>query len=259
MPMKSCIYEGWIRHRRLRPKINAFRYSLFFMYLDLAELDTVFQGRWLWSVHKCNIACLLRKDHLGDPSVSLDHTIRDLVEQKTGKRPSGAIHMLAHLRYFGHNFNPASFYYCYDEAGTHVETVIVEIHNTPWGEVFSYVLDEEENTGTISEKSFSFSKAFHISPFMDMDMHYNWKFTEPSESLKVHMVSLEKEKEFFHAELTLERRELNGKNLARVLVQYPLMTVKVIAAIYWQALKLRIKGVPFYTHPEKRNQEMTGK
>ena len=136
-----------------------------------------------------------------------------------------------------------------------LETVIVEIHNTPWGEVFSYVLDEGENTGTISEKSFSFSKAFHISPFMDMDMHYNWKFTEPGESLNVHMVSLEKEKEFFHAELTLERREITGKNLARVLLQYPLMTVKVIAAIYWQALRLRIKGVPFYTHPEKRNQE----
>lgn len=255
MQMKSCIYEGWIRHRRLRPKINAFRYSLFFMYLDLAELDTVFQGRWLWSVNKFNFACLRRRDHLGDPAVSLDHAIRDLIEQKTGKRPSGAIHMLAHLRYFGHNFNPASFFYCYDNADTKVETIVVEIHNTPWGEVFTYVLGEGENKGTGSEKSFSFSKAFHVSPFMDMDMHYNWRFTEPGESLNVHMESFELEKEFFHADLTLERREITGTNLARVLLKYPLMTVKVIAAIYWQAFRLWVKGVPFYTHPAKQNQE----
>jgi DUF1365 family protein len=225
------------------------------MYLDLAELDTVFRGRWLWSANKFNLACLRRKDHLGDPSVSLDHAVRDLVEQKTGKRPSGPICMLAHLRYFGHNFNPASFFYCYDKAGTQVETIVVEIHNTPWGEVFCYVLDETENKCTINEKCFYFYKAFHVSPFMDMDMQYDWRFTEPGESLNVHMVSYEQEKEFFHAELELERREITGTNLARVLMKYPLMTVKVIAAIYWQALRLWIKGVPFYTHPAKQKQE----
>ncbi|MEI2421818.1 DUF1365 family protein, partial [Arthrospira platensis SPKY2] len=102
--------------------------------LDLAELDTVFRGRWLWSTQRPALAWLRREDHLGDPAHSLDESVRRLVAERTGRRPAGPIRLLAHLRYFGHCFNPVSFYYCYDAAGERVETIVAEVNNTPWGE-----------------------------------------------------------------------------------------------------------------------------
>jgi DUF1365 family protein len=112
--LKSCLYEGWVRHRRLAPVHNSFRYSLYMVYLDLGELDRVFRGRWLWSAHRFAPAWFRRKDHLGDPSRPLAEEVRSLVEQKTGKRPGGPIRLLTHLRYFGYCMNPVSFYYCFD-------------------------------------------------------------------------------------------------------------------------------------------------
>jgi len=249
----SSLYEGWVAHRRVAPRKNSFRYSIFFVYLDLAELDEVFRSRWFWSVDRFNLAYLRRRDHFGDPAVSLDTAVRTIVEKKTGKKPDGPVRMLTHLRYFGHNFNPATFYYCYNKAGTSVETIVVEIHNTPWGEVFCYVLNESDNVGTQGEQRFRFPKQFHVSPFIDMEIDYDWSFSEPGKSLKVRMVDYAKGSELFSASLALERCELTPASLARVLVLYPLMTVKVIAAIYWQALKLYIKGVPFHQHPPKQD------
>ena len=253
--MKSCIYEGKVGHCRHKPFQHSFRYSVFFLYLDLSELDTVFRGRWLWSTDHFNIAYLRRKDHFGDPSIPLDTAVRDLVYEKTGRRPDGPIRMLAHLRYFGHNFNPASFYYCYDKEDRHVEAIIVEIHNTPWGEVFCYVLDETDNQGTEKEKRFRLRKVFHVSPFIDMTMDYEWTFTEPGRKLTVHMIDWEKDENFFEANLALCRKEMTGLYLALMLVKYPVVTVKVIAGIYWQAFRLWIKGAKFYAHPAKKRKE----
>jgi hypothetical protein len=246
--MNSCIYEGEVRHARYRPKENRFCVSVFFLYLDLAELDAVFSGRWLWSTKHPNVAWLRRKDHFGDPSVTLDEAVRALVQQKTGKRPAGPVRMLTHLRYLGHNFNPATFYYCYDAAGSRVGTIVVEVHNTPWGEVHCYVVDERDNIGTREQKRFRLKKDFTVSPFMPMDLEYEWTFTEPGTSVSVHMEDFDKEGRMFEAELTAERREITGSSLARMLVKYPLVTVKVIAGIYWQAFRLWRRGVPFYGH-----------
>jgi uncharacterized protein len=250
--MKSCIYAGHVRHRRFSPVKNAFRYGLFLMYLDLAELPRVFKGRWFWSAGRFNLACFRRPDHFGDPAVPLDRAVRDLVQEKTGQRPSGPIRMLAHLRYFGHCFNPASFFYCYDAEDRRVETIVVEIHNTPWGEVFCYVLAEARNQAGGNRKRYQFAKDFHVSPFMDMDLQYDWRFVEPGESLNVHMNVLRTGEKLFDATLTLKRREITPARLFYVLVRYPLMTVKVVFAIYWQALRLRHKGAKYYPHPEKR-------
>ena len=246
--MNSCIYEGEVRHARYRPKENRFRTSVFFLYLDLAELDRVFNGRWLWSTKGVNLAYLRRKDHFGDPSLTIDEAVRALVQQKTGKRPAGPVRMMTHLRYLGHNFNPATFYYCYDAAGSRVETIVVEVHNTPWGEVHCYVVDERDNIGTREQKRFRLKKDFTVSPFMPMDLAYEWTFTEPGTMVNVHMEDFDKEGRIFEAELTAERREINADSLNRMLLKYPLVTVKVIAGIYWQAFRLWRKGVRFYGH-----------
>jgi DUF1365 family protein len=220
--------------------------------LDLGELDQIFRNHWLWSADKPNLAWLKREDHFGDPELTIEESVRRLVEEKNGRRPEGPIRMLAHLRYFGHCFNPATFYYCYDRAGRELETIIVEIHNTPWGEVFCYVLDQDMNMGTSEEREFTPRKDFHVSPFIDMDIDYRWTFNEPGKDLMVHMEDLEGGEIIFEADLELERKKISSSNLARMLVSYPPMTMKVVAAIYWQALRLKLKGANFYSHPEKR-------
>ncbi len=253
MTMKSRIYEGTVRHRRFRPAENSFRYRIFFMYLDLAELPTLFEHHPLWSNEKFNIAWFRRRDHFGDPSISLEDAVRDLVEAETGRRPLGPIHLLTQLRYFGYCFNPASFYYCFDPSGRHVETIIVEIHNTPWGEVHCYVLPEQRSEHPLADwRRHRFAKTFHVSPFIDMDIHYDWRFRLPGERLNVHMIDYQGGSILFDASLALERREVNRSSLTRVLFQYPLMTAKVIFLIYWQALRLVLKKVPMFTHPKKR-------
>ena len=246
--MHSCIYEGEVRHARYRPKVNSFSTSVFFLYVDLAELDTVFNGRWLWSTKGMNLAWLRRKDHFGDPAVTIDEAVRSLVRERTGRRPAGPVRMLCHLRYLGHNFNPATFYYCYDATGSRVETIVVEVHNTPWGEVHCYVVDERENIGTPELKRFRLQKDFTVSPFMPMDLEYRWTFTEPGATVNVHMEDHDRDGLLFAADLAAERREITGTSLNRMLIKYPLVTVKVIAGIYWQAFRLWVKGVPFYGH-----------
>jgi uncharacterized protein len=249
--MKSAIYTGYVRHRRFTPVAHAFTYRLFMMYVDLDELPALFKNRWFWSVDHSNLASFKRADHVGDPVIPLDESIRQLVEARTGCRPAGPIRLLTHFRYFGYVFNPVSFYFCYDRSDHAVDTIVAEITNTPWGERHCYVLGREDNRACGRRKHYKFDKAFHISPFIDMDVAYDWKFTEPASQLAIHMENLRNERPFFDATMRLERRELSGSSLARVLVQYPLMTVKVIGAIHWQALKLWAKGVPSYAHPKK--------
>ena len=251
--MHSCIYEGTVRHRRFRPRPNMFRYRLFFMYLDLKELPNLFDRHQLWSFQRPNIAYFRRKDHFGDPKVPIDQAVRDLVAEKTGRPPEGPIRLLTHLRYYGYCFNPASFYYCFDSSDSTVETIIVEIHNTPWGEVHCYVLSREQNQHPVkSWRRHQFKKVFHVSPFIDMDIDYDWRFYEPGKFIRVHMIDFQNGKRLFDASLALKRQEISARKLRHVLIKYPLMTAKVTALIYWQALRLLLKKTPVSIHPKKR-------
>jgi DUF1365 family protein len=231
-----------------------FQYRLFFMFLDLAELPELFDIHPLWSFEKPNFATFRRCDHFGDASIPLDQAVRDLVEARLGKRPRGAIRLLTHLRYFGHCFNPASFYYCYDPADAHVETIVVEIHNTPWGERYCYALGADQNEHPLKNwRRHRLAKAFHVSPFIDVDIDYDWRFQVPGDSLRVHMIDYEKGEKLFDASLGLQKHAISRQALTRFLCRYPVMTGKVIFLIYWQALRLVFKKTPFFTHPDKRD------
>ena len=256
--MNSSIYEGTIRHRRFTPVGNQFQYRLFLMYLDLDELPELFQPYRFWSSDTFNLAYFRRRDHLGDPRIPLDIAVRDMIERRLGRRPSGPIRVLTHLRYFGYCFNPVSFYYCFDADGNRVETIVTEIHNTPWLEEHPYVLGDSLNEHDRPEwRRFRFSKEFHVSPFMDMDIAYDWRFRMPGEKLNVHMINYRHGKKIFDASLALDRREIDAAALTRALTCYPLMTFKVTALIYWQALRLRLKKAPFFSHPAKRGLMQT--
>ena len=250
-PLASAVYTGWVRHRRHAPVPHAFRYRLFLPFLDLAELDHVFAHRWLWSAERRNLAEFRRSDYLGDPAQPLDEAVRDRVERETGARPAGPIRLLAHLRYFGHCFNPVAFYYCYAADGSTLESIVAEVTNTPWRERHAYVLPIASGTKHGIAREWRLDKRLHVSPFLPVDRGYRWRFTEPAESLRIHMDVLDRERCELDATLVLERRPLDGPTLASVLARWPAMTARVLAAIHWQAFLIWLRRNPVYDHPRK--------
>ena len=257
--MDSALYIGWLDHRRRGPRVHAFRYPLFMVLLDLDELDRVFTGRWLWGVERRTVASFRRADHMGDARLPLAQCVRDLVQRECGLRVDGPVRLLTQLRYFGYCFNPVSFYYCYDAGGGYLQTVVAEVNNTPWGERHCYVLPvaaAATATGAPSARQWSwrFDKDFHVSPFMPMDMQYDWRISELADTTAIHMSATQAGAELFNATLLLRRRPPTALNMALVLLRFPLMTLQVIAAIYWQALRLWLKGVSVHTHPRRLHE-----
>lgn len=246
----SAIYEGRVRHRRHAPREHAFTYRMAQLYLDLDEVDAVFRERWLWSVDRWNLAEFRRSDFLGDPAQPLADAVRDRVASATGERPAGAIRLLTHLRYAGYVFNPVSFYYCHAADGA-LHSIVAEITNTPWKQRHAYVLPVTTAERRGRALHWDFDKTFHVSPFLPMARRYAWSFTPPSDDLHVHMDVCDGERREFDADLALDRRPLDGSQLARVLWRYPLMTTQVITGIHWQALRLWLKRIPVHDHPAK--------
>lgn len=226
-------------------------------FIDLAELPSLFEGRWLWSARRPALARFRREDYLGPMDIPLDTAVRNLVQKHSGRRPRGPIRLLTHLRFFGYSFNPVSFYYVYDERDTRVETIVAQITNTPWKERHAYVLPVTA-AARVGRRAwrFVFDKEFHVSPFMPMDMRYEWCFSAPAEGLHVHMENwvgnARDAGPLFDATLHLKRVPMTAGTLARALANFPLMTLKVASLIYWQALKLWLKRTPYHAHPTKR-------
>lgn len=246
----SAVYEGWIRHRRFEPVEHSFRYRLFLMYLDLGELPDVLDPYPFFSARHPTLARFRREDFIGDSNRPLDECARDAVQAASGTRPAGPVRLLTGLRYFGHSFNPVSFYYCFDPEGERVEAVVADVQNIPWGERHPYVLARGERRGSVLSEELE--KTFHVSPLMGMDQTYAFRAAEPGERLAVHIESRPRggEGATFDATLSLRRRELSRRTLAGLLARYPAMSLQVVAKIYAQALRLKLKGARYFPHPE---------
>ncbi len=247
--MKSGFYEGKITHRRHATAATGqvahdFLYSTFLPLIFLDELDALVAQHPRWSHSRPDAAWFRRRDYFGDPSQPLDVAVRDLVAARRGQRPTGDVAMLGHVRLWGWLFNPLCVYYVFDPTGQRVETLVLEVRNTPWGERHLYVLDGDSS-------HHRFAKEMHVSPFLGMDHEYVLTWSAPGEHLALHLGNRRGDERIFDAALSLTRREVTPTSLGALVWRRPWQTMGVSAGIYRQALALWRRKAPFHSHPRR--------
>lgn len=246
--MESALYFGSVRHRRVRPAKHHFEYPLFMAFLDVDRIPALMRASRLASYNRWNWASFYESDHFGDVRKPLRQRMEEDAARNSVHLPDGQIFLLTHLRYLGYNFNPVSFYYCFDRAEK-LRVILAEVNNT-FGETQNYWLSAE-NQVAASEKarSFEFPKALHVSPFLGMACRYRWTFTPPGEFLVVQTKVAENGQPVFEGALNLERRPWSNAWIRYALLHFPWVTAKTIAAIHWEAARLYLKKVPIVPHP----------
>jgi DUF1365 family protein len=245
--LSSALYEGVVSHRRLSPNPHRFRTGIYYLLLNLDELDDLADRIRPLGVNRRAVTSFRDRDHLG----SSDEPVREKLERWLGDRgialPGGPVMLLTNLRVFGYVFNPVSYYYCCDPNGV-VEFIVAEVNNT-FGETYCYLLDDLAPLGSRAMKSRR-EKVFHVSPYMEIaGIDYDWIFTAPDERLNVHIDEFRDGEKFFDATLSLRRKPLTTRNLISALLRYPHVTLRTITLIHWQALRLWLKGAPFHRKP----------
>lgn len=252
--METSLYVGTIRHRRVTPRAHAFTYSIFMPLLDIDALGEAMAVSRLTSYNARNVAAFDERDHFGDPAEPLRARVERSAREHGVTLPGGRIFLLTHLRYAGYVFNPISLFYCAD-AGGQVRAVLAEVNNT-YGGRHLYWLAREEARGPFRARV---GKAMYVSPFMPFDVDYAFNLTEPGASLVAHMDVCRREggrqDRMFDATLALERRPWTAGEIRAALARFPLMTAKVTAAIHWEALRLRLKGLPVQPFPQTGTED----
>jgi DUF1365 family protein len=242
----AAIYEGTVGHRRYGPAVREFTPKLFLAYLDVDALPGSLDTLPLWSARRVAPVHFRREDFFDGGTGPLGDAVRDLVEVRLGRRPSGPVFLLAHLRTFGWLANPLAVYYCWTPDGDGLDAVVLEVTNTPWGERHWYVFDARG--GRTSSHT---PKAMHVSPFLPMDLEYRVTWTVPGTALRLRIEVTRESAPVFEADLILRRATLDRWTAAHVLLRRPLMPLRVSAAIYRRALRLLLERVPRYRHPER--------
>ncbi len=236
----SGVYEGTVYHKRLRPKVHAFRYRVFSLLLDLDELPALDRRLRLFSHNSWNLFSFMDRDHGTERPASLRAWVDERLAGVGIAIPGGRITLLCYPRILGYVFNPLSVYFCHRADGA-LAAVIYEVSNT-FGERHAYVLPyEQDGTGAVRQHC---RKAFYVSPFNDVSGGYGFRVLPPADSVSIHIDQRDSGGKLFLAGFAGRRAALSDRALLGLALRYPLMTLKVIAAIHWEAFRLLIKGVP---------------
>jgi uncharacterized protein len=244
MSCRSALYVGAVMHRRLRPTLHQFRYRVFWLLIDLDELPALTARLRLFSHNRFNLFALHEADQ-GDGSAT---PLRIQAERHLSEAgidiAGGSIRLLCMPRTLGYSFNPISIYFCHRPGGE-LAAIIYEVHNT-FGERHSYVASTTTKAEALRQNC---RKAFYVSPFMDMDLVYHFRLTEPAQRVAVGISAKCGGKPVLHASLAGLRRKLTDRELLRIFLRMPLMTAKVTLAIHWEALRLWLKGMRLHHRP----------
>ena len=240
-PPESALYTGIVHHQRFLPKIHRFNYKIYLYWLKLKEIEQLDANVKGFSnkLKGFSPVKFIRNDYLGDPAQTLESSVIARMSELNGSTLSGDVYFLGQVRTFGWYFSPVNFYYLRNATGLYTH-MLAEVSNTPWNKRHHYLVD--------LAKQEDCDKKFHVSPFNPMDMTYQWKIKQPNENLRLHLACIKKSKHF-EAALNLQRQPLTTKTLRGALLSIPSMTLKTVAGIYWQAIKLFFKRVPIYMHP----------
>lgn len=245
--MQSCLYRGFVRHRRMQPD-HRFKYGTSWIYLDLEEVEELIRSRRLLSSGRYSPISFRREDHFGDPQESMLQAVRSFVHDQTGTRLEGPVRLLTQLRHFGIYFSPLNLFYCFDRDESLV-AVVAEVSNTPWNERHCYVL-WEGNRLPRSMNRYAHPKDFHVSPFMGMDSQYQWRVRPPQDRLDLSLGCTRDGNRIFHADLQLKRSPITDGHLLGCFLRRPVAAMQILGAIYYQALRLWIKKCQFFPHPQ---------
>ncbi len=252
MSEASALYVGEVRHNRVRPRRHALRYRVFMLLLDLDQVDGVL-GRLKLLARGCfGLMSFNAGDH-GDRS---GRPLRDQVRERlaaAGIEAGGAIRLLTMPRILGYGFNPLSLYFCHRPDGA-LAAILYEVSNT-FGERHNYLIATPEGgAGTVRQSA---PKRFYVSPFMDMDLAYAFTVQAPADGTAVSITVSDGEGAMLTASFLGERRPLTDGQLLRAWLSHPLLTLKVMAGIHWEALKIWRKGVGFRHRPALPAQAVT--
>ena len=242
----SALYVGTIRHRRVEPSAHDFRYATYQLLIDLDELPELARRIPFFGYNGPGLTSFHDADHLGGRDVPLRAKLDEWLATRGTSLGDDAVLLLTNARVLGHVFNPVSYFFCLRPDGS-LRRVVAEVNNT-FGDTFCYLLDDLESRGNGFETSSR--KQLHVSPFIDMEeISYEWLLTPPGPRLTVHIDETRQGRKFFDATLQLERRPLDARSLAKVMLRHPLTPLHTVARIHWQALKLWWKRTPVHRRP----------
>jgi uncharacterized protein len=245
--MNHALYVGRVSHQRFLPRAHRFSYPFFMWHLNLDRLDELPELKPWFAKTGLALSRLRRSDYLGPADRPLALSVKEKMAELTGLPVTGEVTGLLNLRTLGLYFSPVNFYFGHDQGGR-CSHLLAEVSNTPWNErhYYGFYLADGEQQPT-------HPKAFKVSPFNPVDQHYRWQIQPPGETARIVIEVSDSRGRVFSAQLQLERRPLSQPAVRRQLLRRPVMTAAVIGAIYWQALKLYIKGVPYIPY----RKEMT--
>lgn len=245
----GAVYFGKVRHRRLRPVGHRFEYKVFSLLLDLDAMDDA--RLRLLSKNRFNLFSFFECDFGSGRGQPLAAEIRALMREN-GVDASGPLRLLFYPRILGFAFNPLAVFYCTDRSGA-PSAMLYEVRNT-FGEKHAYLIPVEGAGAVIRQEA---DKQFYVSPFIGMAQRYRFSLTTPDEAIAVAIRQGDAQGPVLDASFTGRRRRLDDRTLLRAFLGHPLMTVKVVAAIHWEAAKLLVKGVKYVPQTERHTGLVT--